>query len=166
VTEARRLAALLEQAYFGERGRATGWHGPSIATILDRIEPGSTSGPIAAGRHTPLEIVLHIAFWDEVCRRRLHGETLKVTTGSPEDWPRAVAVGPTAWRRARARLRRAQIGLIETVSSLTPRDLRTKVPGWGWTNYLMIHGTLHHDLYHAGQIALARSRQRPWRAKD
>jgi hypothetical protein len=31
-----------------------------------------------------------------------------------------------------------------------------RVPGRDWPTELMIHGTLHYDLYHAGQIALLR----------
>jgi hypothetical protein len=42
----------------------------------------------------------------------------------------------------------------EVVEALPEARLEEKAPGWPWTNHLMIHGTLHHDLYHAGQIAL------------
>jgi hypothetical protein len=52
-----------------------------------------------------------------------------------------------------ARLFRAQAELARAVAALPQARLKDRTPGWPWSNHLMIHGTLHHDLYHAGQIA-------------
>jgi hypothetical protein len=98
-----------------------------------------------------------MAYWDEVCVRRLQGERLMVTTGSPEDWPPVEGVGEAQWSSDRERSRRARAALVRTVRALTDADLDRTVPEWGWTFHTMIHGTLHHDLYHAGQIALIRA---------
>ncbi len=155
LTEPRRLAALLEQAYFGEAGRSGGiaWHGPSVRHVLDGLSAAAAS--VRSGQsHSIWEITLHIAFWDEVCRRRLSGERIDITTGDPGDWPDCPEATEANWQATRERLERAERELIDTVRHLEPGDLDRQTPGCAWTNYTMIHGTLHHDLYHAGQIAL------------
>ncbi len=151
------LAALLEQAYFGEpdRGDGIGWHGPSVQRIVEDIGFETASLRPEAG-HTIWALVLHIAVWDEICARRLAGEVIAITTGDPGDWPDVGERTEAAWRTARDRLHAAQIGLIEIVKRLEPEALLEKTAGCGWTNHTMIHGTLHHDLYHAGQIAMLR----------
>jgi hypothetical protein len=76
------------------------------------------------------------------------------TTGSDGDRASADEIEGVRWPDAVDRLQRAQRELVATVRTFDDEQLRQHVPGWGWTNELMIHGTLHHDLYHAGQIAL------------
>ena len=77
-----------------------------------------------------------------------------MTTGSPGDWIDILDEGRDAWIEAMNRLTRAQDVLLERIAALRDVELETQVAGWPWTYRLMIHGTLHHDLYHAGQIAL------------
>ena len=42
--------------------------------------------------------------------------------------------------------------LAEGLEALTDEDLARTVPGSNFTFKQMIHGTIHHNLYHAGQI--------------
>jgi DinB superfamily len=150
MTEVERLATLLKQAYDAEPNRDTGWHGPSVSALLRDVSVRDALERPFAGCHTISEIVLHIAFWDEVCVRRLAGENLSVTTGSPEDWPERVGESELDWEKTLARGRTARESFVAAVRSLGTADLDLVVPSWGWTLYTMIHGTLHHDLYHAG----------------
>ena len=152
--EALRLADLLQQAYDGEQGSPSAWHGPSISLLLRDVTDAEAARVLAPGMHSVAELVLHMAFWDEVCVRRLSGEELMVTTGSPEDWPACPALDADTWRAILRRSQAARASLVAKVRSLSDPDLQTLVAGWGWSYGLMIHGTLHHDLYHAGQIAL------------
>jgi uncharacterized damage-inducible protein DinB len=150
------MAALLRQAWQGEPGRDDAWHGPCLRKLLDGVTAADAARRPLASTHSIWELVLHIAVWDEICARRLGGELVEATTGSPVDWP---AVGETtdeAWRGALARLARAQATLAEAVESLGDASLEESAAGCSWTNHRMIHGTLHHDLYHAGQIAYIR----------
>lgn len=160
MSESARLAALLAQAYFGEPDRADGvaWHGPSVQTVLAGLTAAAAARRLDRG-HSIWEIVLHIALWDEICARRLAGEVIAHTTGDPGDWPDCPPPSEDAWQDACARLRRAQVALIEAVATLDLDSLARQTPGCRWTNYTMVHGTLHHDLYHAGQIALLRKPQ-------
>jgi uncharacterized damage-inducible protein DinB len=158
MNEAAQIGDLLEQAYEGEPGRAgTAWHGPSVRRVLDGVT-WTAARRRTRGAHSIWELTLHIAVWDEICRRRLEGEVIRTTTGDPGDWPPPPRATPANWAATLRRLNRAQDALVAVVRGLSARDLSRKTPGWPWTNRLMIHGTLHHDLYHAGQIALLRRR--------
>lgn len=151
------LAALLQQAYFGEPGRedGIGWHGPSVNRIVGGVGFEMASRRPEAG-HSIWDLVLHIAVWDEICARRLGGEVIAITTGDPGDWPAVGEPSEPAWRAAQTRLHAAQVVLIDIVTRLEPETLLATTAGCNWTNYTMIHGTLHHDLYHAGQVAQLR----------
>lgn len=154
--QAKRLAALLEQAYEGETPGGDGWHGPSLRKLLAGVTwEGASARPIAAG-HSIWELVLHVAVWDEICARRLDGETIDMTTGSPGDWPEIEDPSRAGWNAALARLAAAQRRLVTTVRGLDDQALSARLAGTRWRADLMIEGTLHHDLYHAGQIALLR----------
>jgi hypothetical protein len=151
------LDQLIRQAYGGEPGRdGVAWHGPSLMKLLDGVTAEMAARKPIGHFHSIWELVLHIAQWDEICSRRLRGENISTTTGDPEDWPEVQTVSEQAWSAALERLKRSQAALLEAIGILAPEQLLETVPGWGWSKYLMIHGTLHHDLYHAGQIALVR----------
>jgi len=166
VGETLRLAALLRQACDGEpehEGPTTrddvprrddAWHGPSLRKLLRGVSADRATRKPVVGAHSIWELVLHIAAWDEICTRRLRGEVVLATTGSPEDWPAVGETSEARWQEAGARLFRAQAELARAVAALPEVRLEDRAPGWPWSNHLMIHGTLHHDLYHAGQIAL------------
>ena len=156
MTEVERIVELLTEAYFGEAGRnGTAWHGTSVNAIMNGIDAAMAAKHPAGSPHSIWELALHIAVWDEICARRVHGETIATTTGDPEDWP----VLPTrldeeAWQKTLTRLRKAQETMITAARSLDENQLEVIVAGRPWNFYLMLHGTLHHDLHHAGQIAL------------
>ena len=152
------IHALILQAYRGEAGRsdATAWHGPSLDKVLDGVTTEMALARPFAGGHNIWELVLHIAQWDSICARRLRGESIPTTTGDSDDWPALPGADEPSWQATLVRLRRSQEELLSEVEKLDTEDLDKQVPGWTWTNYLMIHGTLHHDLYHAGQIAILR----------
>lgn len=158
-TEVQRLAALMQQAYDGEPGSEVAWHGPSISALTADLTARQALRRAHPDAHSIWELVLHMAFWDEVCVRRLKGARLSVTTGSPGDWPALPGTTNQDWKRTLERARRARASLVRTVRRLRDADLERTVPEWGWTFHTMIHGTLHHDLYHAGQIAMIAKRR-------
>jgi hypothetical protein len=60
----------------------------------------------------------------------------------------------SAWRDTVARLRSTQRALRDAVSKLPDARLHDAVPGKSHSYWYELLGLLHHDLYHAGQIAL------------
>jgi hypothetical protein len=156
VNEIERAVELLRQAWRGEAAGGAGWHGPSLDALLADVDAERAAARPIPGAHSIWELVLHLAVWNEVGARRLRGATVDKTTGSPGDWVEVGATTPAAWREARARLTRAQDELLAALAALPPAALDERSPGRTWSQYTQAHGTLHHDLYHAGQIALLR----------
>jgi len=97
--------------------------------------------------------------WKNEVRRRLAGGP----AGDPEegDWPDVGATTPERWREALANLDQAHAALIEAVRALPEselfeptRDSRNPSTGSGVSKYVLLHGLIQHDAYHAGQIPL------------
>ena len=156
MSEAENIAALLEEAYFGEHGRSgVAWHGDSVNTIMQGINADLAAHRLPGASHSIWEIVLHIAEWDEICVRRLKGEVIKLTTGDPGDWPDVPkSLDAANWGKTLTRLKHAQQAMVHSARNISENDLSSKVAGAKWSAYLMLHGTLHHDLHHAGQISV------------
>ena len=115
------------------------------------------SADVAAARpirdvHNIREIVRHITFWYDGVRRRLGGEV--VDADEIEQWPEAVGAGDGAWQRELDDLERAHEALLEVVGKLGVADLERPVPGKPYNAYVLLHGLVQHNLYHAGQVAI------------
>lgn len=148
--ELERIADLLDRA-----GGGDAWHGPSVAAVFSTLTAAQASLRPIPGGHTIWELALHIAVWDRVVARRLAGETVEPTQA--EDWPTPGArTDDAAWERTLADLRDARGILRAAILDFDVRRLDDTVPGRSHSFYVMIHGVIQHDLYHAGQVALLR----------
>jgi len=150
--ETLRIADQLHRAFAGEA-----WHGPSVLEILSGLDASGAAVRPLPGAHDIWEIVLHIAVWDDVARRRLAGEVVEPTPA--EDWPAVTETTPEAWQRAVDHLTQTHDALIRSVTAFSDARLLERVPGKEPaynTIYFLLHGVVQHELYHAGQIALLR----------
>ena len=148
--ERERIADLLDRA-----GGGDAWHGPSVATVFSTLTAAQAARRPIAGAHSIWELALHIAVWNRVVARRLAGETVEPSPS--EDWPSPDAdADGEAWERTLADLRAARATLRAAILAFDERRLEDIVPGRDHTFYVMIHGVIQHDLYHAGQVALLR----------
>lgn len=146
--EVERIAEQLRKAFEGEA-----WHGPSVRELLASTTRGQAAKRLIPGAHTIWEIVLHIGVWESVVRRRLSGES--ITDLAPEeDWPLVRDVSEPAWKKALEDLEQGHLQLRQSITQLTDERLGETVPGRDYPVYVMLHGIIQHDLYHAGQIAL------------
>jgi uncharacterized damage-inducible protein DinB len=137
----------LERSY-----TANAWHGPAVLEVLAGLETEASRRRPIRSAHSILEIVIHMAAWKDIVRRRLDGEKFDIT---PEmDWP-APGEGAAAWEGAKSSLDRAHQRLRESIARFDPARL-DQAPAGGSSAYVLIHGIIQHDLYHAGQIALLR----------
>ena len=109
--------------------------------------------------HTIWELVLHMTAWKNEVRRRLHG----APAGSPEegDWPEVGAPTAERWQAALEQLEAAHKALVSAVHHLPEpqlfeptNDPRNRETGSGVTKYVLLHGIVQHDAYHAGQLAM------------
>ncbi len=144
MSETARIATMMEQSFGGDA-----WHGPSVRTILANVDAAAAAARPIAGAHTIGEIAGHVAAWKDVIRRRLAGE---VVPGPDQDFPDAT--GEAAWSATRGRLEESHRRLRDAVAALPDERLSQVVAGKHYTAYVMLHGIIQHDLYHAGQMTL------------
>jgi uncharacterized damage-inducible protein DinB len=145
--EVDRIVEQLQRAFDGDA-----WHGPTLLSILRDVNARQAATKPIAHAHSIWEIVLHLITWKNVVRRRLAGEAVEPTP--EEDWPRIDKVNESAWKNTCAALKSAHQQLAQTVSLLRDEQLEGIAAGKSYTLYVMLHGVIQHDLYHAGQMAL------------
>ncbi len=147
--ERDRIVDQLKRAFEGGA-----WHGPSVMEALEGVDAKRAFGKPIPAAHSIWEIVLHIAVWEDAVRRRLLGEM--ADPAGEEDWPPVTDRGEAAWARALESLRAGHMRLREVAGGVRDEDLDRSPGGKYSTRYVLLHGAIQHDLYHAGQISLLR----------
>jgi len=145
--EIKRIDDQLRRAFEGHA-----WHGPSLRELLADVTAEQATAKPIPGAHSIWEIALHIAAWHEGVHRRVEGERVELSPA--EDWPPVASTSEAAWQDALAVLERTHTELRRTVSRLADASLQEMVVGKDHSVYVMLHGLIQHNLYHAGQIAL------------
>lgn len=145
--ESERIADQLKRAFEGEA-----WHGPSLLDILKDVTAAQAAARPIPGAHSIWEIVLHIAVWESVCCRRLAGD--RAEPSDEEDWPPVNNTGEAAWQATKAQLVEGHQKLRQAIARLDESQFEEPIlPGMS-SVYVTVQGTVQHDLYHAGQIAI------------
>ena len=145
MSEVDRIAKQLHRSYAGPA-----WHGPSLNELLSGVTEAKAAARPVSGAHSIWEIVLHISAWMRIARERLSAEVMRPVQPS-EDWPSVTG----RWTDAVAELDREERALEEAVRAFPDSRLREKAPApEPQTFYVMLHGVVQHNLYHAGQIAI------------
>jgi uncharacterized damage-inducible protein DinB len=145
--EIHRILDQMDRAFSGDA-----WHGPSLMTVLDGISAEDASKHPIRGAHSIWELVHHIGAWNTISQHRLAGETVHIT---PErDWPPVWEVSETAWKRAMENLVESRKRLRESVKEFSDEQLAQRATGPDYSRYVVLHGVVQHDLYHAGQIVM------------
>jgi uncharacterized damage-inducible protein DinB len=154
--EPARLADQLERSWHGDA-----WHGPALAELTQGLTAAQARRHHLTEAHSIWELVLHCTAWVREVARRLGG----TVPGLPAegDWPAVPAQDEAAWDTARCELQESIMALARSVREVdaelldrTVGDARDAPLGTGTTYYVMLHGVVQHNLYHAGQIALLR----------
>lgn len=157
--ETQRIADQLRRVHEGGA-----WHGASLAEILAGVTSTQAARRSVPGAHSIWDIVLHITQWDIVVRKRLAGQRI-VNLPPKEDWPASGALTPKAWRKALADLKRSNRELCAAIARFPERRFSEIVPGRKYSYARMLHGVVHHDVYHAGQIAILKKAARDSRRR-
>ncbi|HUE85733.1 MAG TPA: DinB family protein [Vicinamibacterales bacterium] len=148
MSEVKRIAGQLRASITGPA-----WHGPSITEILDGVTANEARQHPVAAAHSMAEIVPHITAWMSAAERRLAGEPIELEGDA--DWP-PVTDG-FDWSAAVQGLRDAAEALgvrIRTLSDADLTSIRILGSGQEYSAYVLIHGVVQHNLYHAGQLAV------------
>src|ERR1700746_3049479 len=103
MSEVTRIAQLYSSVYEGDN-KGEAWHGPALKPLLKDVSAEHASRAPSVGKHSILQLVLHIAYWEEIELRRFLGETVTAPLNTPEDWPSNRKVTDAEWQAALSRL--------------------------------------------------------------
>ncbi len=146
--ETTRLAEQLRRSYAGGA-----WHGPSIAELLEGVTAEQAARKPLKGFHSIWELVNHLDAWAREVRATLEGKRYETLSGEM-DWPPAAVIAPGTWNDAQERLRSATLALAAAIPGIDDKKLAEVVAGRDFSYYVMLHGQVQHNLYHAGQIVV------------
>lgn len=149
-TETTRIQKLLKRNWEGPM-----WHGGTIKEILEGItwekafeKPGNSS-------HNIYELVKHMYCWRKFVLEHLKGNTsYSVELNSETDWIKQYEENEGSWKAALEELENNQTELVKAFENFPDERLEELVPGKKFNWYVMIHGCVHHDIYHSAQISL------------
>ena len=135
------------------------WHGPSLWELLEDVTPEVAGGKPVPNGHSIWEIVLHMTGWRNEVAQRATGQPAGEPAGG--DYP---DIGdPTAkrWKEALEALDASHVKLVAVAEGMSDdhllkatNDPRNRPLGTGVSYYVLLHGIVQHDAYHAGQIAI------------
>lgn len=146
--EIRRIEDQLKRAF-----EKHAWHGPSVREVLSGVTAHRAAARPIANGHSIWEIACHVSTWQRVVRQRLI-EKKPVEPSDEENFPTIHDTRAAAWKRTLRELEEGQKALRQTILTLNDRQLDDPVRGMDYSVYVMLHGVIQHNLYHAGQIAL------------
>jgi hypothetical protein len=154
--EVDRIADQLRQTFEGDSTGAA-WFGPALRPLLRGVSAAEAAHRPLPARHTIWELVLHLAANIDFVLARLDGHELELSPAA--DWPAvSETVDPTAaWTEALAALDSRYDMLTRKVRTLDDARLGEQVVGRPYDVYVMLHGIIDHNVYHAGQVALLRN---------
>lgn len=153
------MAGLLHDVIHGElldHQLGEAWHGPATLGLVQDLSAADAAKNPIPGTHSIWDLVLHIASWNEIIRRRLAGESLEGLMNTDVDWPKIASTDERAWREAVDRLKRSYEELHRAMLAASDEKLAQPAVNRKHSNYVMLHGIIHHIIYHSGQIALLR----------
>lgn len=138
------IISLLKRAY-----EKDAWHGPSVRESLKHLQQEHAFNKVA-NSHNIIQLVAHMTSWRTYVINMLKGNTT-YEVGEALNFPDA-----QDWTDTLEQLARSQQELVEALETFPADKLNEQVPGKTppLTFYTLLHGIIHHDLYHTGQIML------------
>lgn len=149
-TEKTRIQKLLKRNWDGPM-----WHGTNLQEILKDISWEKAYHKPANFSHNIYEYVKHMSCWRKFVLEYLKANnTYSVEINSETDWITKYEISELSWLQALNELETNQIELANAFEKFTDEKLEELVPGKKFSWYVMIHGLVHHDIYHSAQIAV------------
>lgn len=147
MTETERIADQLERGFSGDA-----WHGDPLLKILEGVTAKQAAATPIRNAHSIWEIVNHLRAWRPTVEARLSGQVRELAGAA--DWPPVTDKSDTAWRDCVRDLIHRHESFIKAVRAFPESKLNDPAPNRDHSYYVMLHGMVQHDLYHAGQIAM------------
>ncbi len=149
MSEATTIAGMLKSVIDGPA-----WHGPSAMETIETMSAEQARRKSVKDAHSAWELALHMIAWQEYAIRVVDGSKESPLEGVA-DWPKLPETpNEAAWDTAKRKLEGGMRELRERVMHLDETRLREKVPGRDFPLKVLLHGLVHHHVYHVGQIAI------------
>ncbi len=148
-TEITRIIHTLHQTFNG-----TPWYGPALMDILPTLTPKQAQLRLP-NSHNIAELVAHMCTWREFVIQKLHGNT-EFDVTHDMNFPGINSITEKEWQALLDRLQKSQTELLQVLERCADDKLSEMVSGRSYNFDIMLHGIIHHDLYHLGQIVLLR----------
>jgi uncharacterized damage-inducible protein DinB len=153
MSEIQRIADQFDRVFDGDA-----WHGDPLMKILDGVTAEQAAAHPIPGAHSIWQIVNHLRAYRAAIPVRLRGEIRELSDA--EDWPSVTDTSDTAWRDCVRDLRLRHTDFMKAVRSFPENKLNETAPNRDYPYYVLLHGMVQHDLYHAGQIAILKKAAR------
>ena len=148
MSETSTLQGILRSAASGPA-----WHVPSVAQLLEDITAEQAASHPLANAHSIWELLLHMDAWQSFALRTCEGHDTPMLDGDA-DWPPVSDTSDAAWSATKDAFAKHAKQISACLDSWDDAKLRESVPGREFPFKVLLHGVAHHNLYHAGQIAL------------
>lgn len=142
MNEVETIIQTLKDTFDGEA-----WHGPNVKSVLSKITGDKAENRIGNG-HSIIELVRHMTSWRLFVLRKLQGDN-EFDVSDELNFPKE-----GNWEGAIAGLEQSQRDLLRELSRFDAKKLKEIVPGRKYSFSKLLHGIIHHDLYHLGQIVM------------
>ena len=149
MSEATTISAMLKSI-----SRGPAWHGPSVMESLEGVSVSHAMQKPLAGAHSIWEILLHMIAWQEYALNVADGADGAALQGKA-DWPPVPAIpAEDEWETAQRHFEGCGQEIRELIMHFDDAKMHETVPGREFPMKVLLHGIVHHNLYHCGQIGV------------
>jgi len=124
-----------------------------LRELLDGVTAEKAGARPIPNAHSIWELVNHVIAWEQIARRRLEGEG-QFEIPDEINFPPVTDASEAAWQATLQSLEASHRSLREGIKKIDDARLEEIPPGTSYSIYVLLHGVIQHNLYHAGQIAL------------
>ncbi len=147
--EITRIADLLEETFGG-----TPYYGPSVLMALENVTAEVAAQRPRWSAHSIWDLVAHLTAELDYARAVIQRTAVVPWVEGQTTWPPVIDRSEAAWREAIESLKQANRALVRVVRHLDDDILEQEPIQVRGPYYLMLHGTMQHNIFYSGQISL------------
>jgi hypothetical protein len=148
VSEITRIAGLMEETFEGKP-----YYGDSVLGALENVTAEVAIKRPPWSVHSIWDLVIHLTAELDYAHKVIEG-TAEPWVEGETTWPAIPDRSEEGWSVALEDLKRANRALVGAVKQLDDAILDRQPVRVCGPFYVMLHGTMQHSIFHAGQISL------------
>jgi uncharacterized damage-inducible protein DinB len=141
-TEIQKIGDILRHTF-----EKNAWHGLAVMEVLNSIDEHIVHKKFNS-THSIIELVAHMTAWRTFVIEELSGNS-EYKVSEEMNFPVI-----DTWQEAVYGLMTSQEKLLASLAKFPDERLGEVVPNRPYKFFTMLHGIVHHDLYHLGQIVM------------